>query len=143
MIELAWLLLALADAYRHYGITKTERPDYLQAFIIRGMFAIGVGVAADVKYDVFHKAWEMNSAELLVAWLPLLTFQCFSFVLVFNTFLNKLRNKKFDYIGSKSGWIESNLSKLKGKFDIERMYFFFILLGTIVSWVWFRIELMK
>lgn len=146
IIELLWFVIIAVDAYRNHIIIKEgNRPNYLQSFIFRGMAAIIHAIWIDGLFRIFYPLRLFYDAplglfttELFRVWGPVLLFQLFSFAFLFNIILNSLRNKDLDYIGDHSGWIESFLSKFKGKFNVERAYFIFLLVGFILSWVFFR-----
>lgn len=145
MLELLWFMIIVADVLRNYYIIekKKQSPDYLQSFIFRGAGAIVHGIWVDGIYHIFSelpyaRSWAHFTELAFQGWVPLLMFQVFSFALLFNTMLNSLRNQDFDYIGKESGWIETVLSKLPGNIRVRSIYFWFLLGGFILSWIWFR-----
>ncbi len=94
LLMVLWLSLIVIEVARNYWmieVTKTK-PTYLQSFIIRGFVAIIHGVG-------------FNPINLL-DWLPILTFQCSIFFIIFSPLLNIFRGHKLMYIGSESGIID-------------------------------------
>jgi hypothetical protein len=92
-----WLLYIVAEAVVHYYVIEVlkSRPDYLKAFIIRGMASIIHGAILDVN------DW--------TEYATLLTFQVSSFWVIFDLTLNLARDKDPLYHGKDSGWIDRYL----------------------------------
>lgn len=84
----------MAEVFRNFAIiVRGHRPNYLFSFILRGMIAILHAVLFDV--------------QDLREYMPILLFQCCSFLLIFNPMLNAARGRDFWYVGRNSGWLDS------------------------------------
>jgi len=95
---LPWIAFIIGHAFfDFYRIGKSEKPIYLQSFIIRGMAAI------------LHAL--LFNPQNVVDWLPVLLFQVTSFWLFFPAFLNGLRRKPLLYVGTDSGWTDAYFLK--------------------------------
>lgn len=89
-----WLLYVLIEAYIQAKLTKLgNRPDYIQLFIIRGIFAIIHGALLNVSYYDYSSPF-------------LLGFQVFSFYTLFDFLLNFFRGRDWNYKGLNSGWLD-------------------------------------
>jgi hypothetical protein len=88
-----WLLYIITEAYIQYNLIKIGwKPNYIQLFLIRGVFAILHGAFIDVAN------WYEGGI--------LIGFQLCSFWILFDLILNKLRGKVWDYKGKDSGWLD-------------------------------------
>lgn len=98
---LLWIGFIIAEVFRNYTIIqKGIRPNYLLSFVIRGMASIIHGILFDVQ----------NMRDFM----PILLFQCSSFLIIFNPTLNAIRGFDFWYVGRNSGWLDKAFYEDKG-----------------------------
>lgn len=90
-----WLIYILLEAVIQFKlISKGNKPNYLQLFIIRGMAAILFG-------GIVMNVTNWQDGFILLGW------QICSFYVLFDIILNCLRKKKWNYKGKESGWLDS------------------------------------
>lgn len=99
---LLWIVFIVVEVYRNYTVIvhQGRRPNYLISFVIRGMASIVHGILFDV--------------EDMRDFMPLLLFQCSSFLIIFNPTLNILRKLDFWYVGRNSGWLDKAFYEDRG-----------------------------
>ena len=106
ILLLLWVLYPIAESIGQRltyfkDLNKVTRPNYLQLWVIRGIFAILHGALLDIQPEPWYE------------WPTLICFQMGVFYLIFNPLLNKLRNLDWDYEGKNSGWLDFISGKAK------------------------------
>lgn len=117
---LPWIAFIIGHSFfDFYRIGKSEKPIYLQSFIIRGMAAI------------LHAL--LFNRQIPRDWWPVLIFQVTSFWLIFPLFLNGLRRKPAMYVGAQSGWLDFYfLNHPVNQWIAKAAALFLMILSTIV-----------
>lgn len=100
-----WILFIFGFVLWDRHLTKDGgKPDYLQYFIVRGAAAIGHGVLFFMLYvDDLVNYSRLNAWQLLVIWLPLLSYQVTSFWILYEIGRNSWTKKPLLYYDHKEG----------------------------------------
>lgn len=100
-----WIVFIFGFVLWDRHLTKDGgKPDYLKYFIIRGMAAIGHGVIFFMLYiDDLVNYSRLNAWQLLIIWLPLLSFQLTSFWILYEIGRNSWAKKPLLYYDQKEG----------------------------------------
>jgi len=120
LLLLLWLLYPIIEAVGQRltyfkDLNKVTRPNYLQLWVIRGIFAILHGALLGAQPEPWYE------------WPALLCFQMGTFYLIFNPLLNKLRKLPWDYEGKNSGWLSFINGKAKIPISLALIIIYFVI----------------